>query len=209
MKLYYADTLAPRKVCAFARHIGAPVDFIYVTLEKGEHKAPGYLTLNPNGLVPTLTHGEKVLWEADAILCEIAQAAAPDFLPDADQQIELIKWFSWNAQHFYRFGGELYFQYIVKPRFNLGPLDPAAVEDAQGNVRRCAAVLNDHLRGRKWLMGDRPTIADFSVGIVLPYEESAHLPLDGYPELLRWRDQLNDFPAWRDPWPEIKAQAVA
>ena len=202
MKLYYSDTLAPRKVCAFARHIGAPVEFIHLSLEKGEHKMPGYLMLNPNGKVPTLTHGEKVLWEADAILCEIAQATGSDFWPGNDQQIELIKWFSWNSQHFTRAGGTLYFEYVIRPRFGLGPVDEASVKENQDHFRRHAAVLNDHLVGRKWLLGDRPTIADFSIAISLPYEEAAHLPLESFPEIRRWHDQLNEFPSWRDPWPE-------
>lgn len=209
MKLYYSDTLAPRKVCSFARHVGAPVEFIYLRLEKGEHKTPAYLALNPNAKVPTLTQGEKVTWEADAILCELAKAAAPDYLPDADQQIELIKWFSWNAQHLNRWGGELYFQYLIKARFNIGPVDQAAVEEATRFFRNYAAVLNDHLAGRKWVMGDRPTIADFSLSVTLPYQESAHLPLDGLAEVQRWHDQLNAFEGWREPWPEVPAQAVA
>lgn len=207
MKLYYCDTLAPRKVCSFARHVGAPVEFIYLRFEKGEHKTPAYLALNPNGKAPTLVQGEKVTWEADAILCELAQAAAPDYLPDADQQIELIKWFSWNSQHFSRWGGELYFQYLIKPRFGLGPIDQAAVEDATGSFRACAAVLNDHLKGRKWILGDRPTIADFSVAVPLPYAEPAHLPLDGFTEIQRWHDQLNEFAGWREPWPDQFARA--
>jgi len=208
MKLYYCDTLAPRKVCAFARHIAAPVEFIHVRLEKGEHKTPGYLALNPNGKVPTLVHGEKALWEADAILCELAEAAAPDYLPDADQQIELIKWFSWNAQHLNRWGGELYFQYLIKPRFKIGPLDAAAVEEAKKFYRNYAAVLNDHLAGRKWVMGNRPTVADFSLAVTLPYAETAHLPLGGLKEIERWHDQLNAFEGWRNPWPDLPGQAA-
>jgi glutathione S-transferase len=205
MKLYYSDTLAPRKVCSFARHVGAPVEFTYVRLEKGEHKMPGYLLLNPNGKVPTLTDGEKVIWEADAILCELAGKVAPDYLPD--QQIDLVKWFSWNAQHLNRWGGELYFQHLIKPRFNLGPADQTAVKEAQGFYRNYAAVLNDHLKGRRWVLGDRPTVIDFSLSATLPYREGAHLPLDGLKEIQRWHDQLGDFPAWRDPWPAQAAVA--
>jgi glutathione S-transferase len=205
LKLYYCDVLAPRKVCSFARHIGAPVEFIYVDLGKGEHKMPGYLTLNPNGRVPTLTHGAQILWEADAILCELAQRAAPDFLPAPDQQIEMIKWFSWNSQHFIRPGGELYFQFIIKERFRIGPPDASAVQEAQGDFRRAATVLNDHLKGRKWLLGDRPSVIDFSVGVTLPYEQAAHIPLGDFPEIRRWHEQLCDFPAWRDPWPSQAA----
>ena len=35
-----------------------------------------------------------------------------------------------------------------------------------------AAILNGHLSGRAWLVGNAPTVADFSVAITLPYERA-------------------------------------
>jgi len=209
MKLFYCDVLAPRKVCAYARHIGAPVEFVHVDLAKGENKTPAYLAMNPNGKVPVLVRNGRALWEADAILCDLAQATGSDLWPGNDRLTELVKWFSWNSQHFTRAGGALYFEYVIRPRFNLGPADLDAVEEARAEFRRYAEVLDDHLRGRRWLMGDRVTIADFSVAVTLPYAEVAHIPMLEYPEVHRWHDQLNQFDAWRDPWPEIPVRAVA
>lgn len=51
MRLYYAETLCPRLACAVARHLGSPVEFVPVDLARGEHKAPPFLVLNPNGVV--------------------------------------------------------------------------------------------------------------------------------------------------------------
>lgn len=34
-----------------------------IDLEHMEQKSPWYLALNPNGIVPTLQHGERVVWE--------------------------------------------------------------------------------------------------------------------------------------------------
>jgi len=204
MKLFYSDTLAPRKACAAAHYLKAPVEFVYVSLEKGEHKQPDYLALNPNGKVPVLTHGDKVVWEADAILCELALATESELLPRRlDGQVEMIKWFSWNSQHFIRAGGSLYFEHIIRPRFNLGAADPAAVEEAQGNFRKYAGVLDNHLAGRKWLLGDHLTLADFSVGICLPYAKEARLPLEEFPNMRRWHDRLGELDGWNEPWPVI------
>jgi len=201
MKLYYSDVLAPRKACAVAKYLDADIEFVYLDLTKGEQKAPFYLALNPNGHVPTLTDGDRVIWEADAIICYLAERAGSELWPRDGRQIEVIRWFSWNSQHFLRCGGELYFQYVIKPRFNLGPPDETAVEEALGDFHRRAAILNAHLAGRAWLLGDVLTVADFSVAITLPYAEQAHLPLDEFPEIRRWHDQLNGFPAWREPFP--------
>jgi len=41
MKLYYSDTLNPRKACAVARHLQLPVEFIYVTLGEPVHGLNG------------------------------------------------------------------------------------------------------------------------------------------------------------------------
>ncbi len=49
MKLYYSDVLAPRKACAVARHLQAPVDYVFLDLARGEHRPPDYLAINPHG----------------------------------------------------------------------------------------------------------------------------------------------------------------
>ncbi|HSV08962.1 MAG TPA: glutathione S-transferase N-terminal domain-containing protein, partial [Candidatus Binatus sp.] len=38
-----------------------------VDLTRMEQKRPEYLALNPNGLVPTLVHGDRVLFESNVI----------------------------------------------------------------------------------------------------------------------------------------------
>ncbi len=76
-------------------------------------------------------------------MCHLAERAGSDLWPrDIDRQIEVVRWLSWNAQHFSLYGGALYFQHIIKPRFGLGPTDPAVVEEALVGFRRFAAVLN-------------------------------------------------------------------
>jgi glutathione S-transferase len=208
MKLYYFDTLNPRKACAVARYLGSPVEFIHVDLGKGEHKTPEYLAINPNGKVPALVDGDLKLWEANAIMCHLASFDGSDLWPrDGRQQTEIIRWLTWNSEHFTRHAGNLYFHFIIKPRFNLGAPDMAEVGEAQGYVRKFGAVLNDHLSGRKYLLGDALTVADFAVAITLPYAKQAQIPLDGFAAIERWHDRLNELPAWREPYPTEKAAA--
>jgi glutathione S-transferase len=106
-----------------------------------------------------------------------------------------------------RYAGILYFQHIIKPLFFGGRPGPAAVDEATGLFRRFAAVLNEHLRGRKYILGGMLTIADFAIGVTLPYAEKAHIPVKEFPEIERWHGRLNELPAWREPFP--KAVAVA
>ena len=54
------------------------------------------------------------------------------------------------------------------------------------------------LRGKTWLIGERLTIADFSVGGLVPSAERMALPVRNFPEILRWYRGLAALPAWRD-----------
>ncbi|MBX9591811.1 MAG: glutathione S-transferase family protein [Hyphomonadaceae bacterium] len=208
MKLYYFETLNPRKACAVAKHLGSPVEFVRIDLAKGEHKTPEYLAINPNGKVPTLSRGGMHLWEADAIMAYLAREARSDLFPSDERQIDVMRWLSWGAQHFTRHASTLYFENIVKPRFLKAAPDPKAIEEATGFFNQFAQVLNDHLRGRKYLLGDALTIADFSVAVVLPGAEQANLSVSAFPEIERWHARLNELPAWREPFPSPKAAAA-
>ena len=202
MKLYYSDVLAPRKVCALIKYLKLPLEFAYLQLDKGEHKKPDYLALNPNGKVPTLVDGDKVLWEADAILCYLSKHGGSDLWPGDDRQADIVSWFSWNSQHFIQSGGALYFEFVIKSRFNIGPPDTAAVEKAKKSFRSQAKILNNHLKNRKWLVGEQLSVADFSVAVTLPYAAKAEMPLDEFPEVRRWHDQLSALESWLDPFPQ-------
>lgn len=209
MKLYYFETLNPRKACAVAKYLNSPVEFVRVDLGKGESRKPEFLAINPNGKVPALTDGDTRLWEADAIMGHLARAAGSDLLPGDARQIDVMRWLSWSSQHFTRHAGNLYFQHIIKPKFALGAPDAKEVEEATGYFKQFAQVLNDHLRGRKYLVGDALTVADFAVGITLPYAAEAKIPIGGFSEIERWHARLNELPAWREPFPAPKTAAAA
>lgn len=207
MKLYWFDTVNPRKACAVAKYLQSPIEFVHTDLGRGAHKAPDYLALNPNGKVPTLVDGERVLWEANAIMCHLAARADSALWPQDDRQIEVIRWLSWDLSHFYRSGASLYFEYIIKPRFGLGDTDPAAVKQATAEWRRLALILDNYLHDRRWLVGGEITIADFAVASVLPYAERARIPLDEFPAIRHWHDRLSELDAWREPFPELAVAA--
>ncbi len=202
LRLYWSDVLSPRKACAVAKYLGAPVEYVYLDLAKAEHRTPAMLALNPSGKVPTLTDGTRVVCEADAIISYLARRQESDLWPaDSAAQIDMLSWFSWAAHHFGRACGALYFEHIIKPRFAIGPADPAVVVEALDEFRRYAAVLDAHLTDREWLLGGALSIADFSVAVALPYAEAARMPLAEFPAVRRWHDRLNTFESWRDPFP--------
>jgi glutathione S-transferase len=199
MKLYFSETINPRKACAVARHLASPVEFVRVDLRKGEHRTPEFLAMNPNGKVPVLAEGGSVLWEANAIMCRLSDIAGADLWPRDERQVEVMRWLSWDAHHFTRHAGTLYFEHVVRPALGMGSPDPQAAEEAKGHFQRFARVLDDHLSGRDFVAGPL-SVADFALGVTLPYADAARIPVQGFRHIQRWCARLNDLPAWREPF---------
>ena len=60
-----------------------------------------------------------------------------------------------------------------------------------------ATALNEHLKGRQYLCGDKLSVADFAVGAPLIMAQPASLPLEYYGEIRRWYANLSALPAWQ------------
>ncbi|MBW8722916.1 MAG: glutathione S-transferase family protein [Polaromonas sp.] len=209
MKLYYSDTLNPRKVCALARHLQSPVEFIWVELGMGEHRTPEFRAMNPNAKVPVLVDADLVLWESNAIMCHLAEKAGSDLWPKDARRIEVMRWLMWDATEFAPLASVFYFEHIIKPRFGIGKPDAAETEKATPGFERYAKVLDAHLKGRRYLVGDALSVADFAVGITLPYAGKTGMPLENFPEIRRWHARLDALPAWREPFPPLQAAQAA
>ncbi len=204
MKLFYCETLNPRKACAVARYLDLPIDFVRVDVFRGESRTPEFLALNPNGQVPVLQDGARLLTESNAIMCYLSDKAGADLWPHDARQVEVLRWLFWDAQHFSRHAAPFYFQNIVKPIVGREP-DPAALVEPRGFFRNYAAVLNEHLRGRTYVVDNRLSVADFALAATLPYAEKAQLPLDGFMEILCWHERMNELSAWREPYPQASS----
>jgi len=202
MKLYYFETPNARKACVVAKYLGSPVEFVRIDLGKGAQKAPEFLALNPNGRVPTLEDGDVTIWESPAIMIYLTQKAGSTLWPaDMVSQANCVRWINWDTAHFSRHGSRLFWERVIKPMFDLGEPDQGEIDDATGYFTQFAGVLNDHLAGRDYLVGDQLSVADFHVASILSVAEPSQLPLDGFDEIKRWNDKLMEIPACRDPFP--------
>lgn len=68
-------------------------------------------------------------------------------------------------------------------------------------------MLNDSLRGKTWLVGESLTIADLSVGGLVPSAQTLGLALAQYPEVVRWYEGLAALPAWKQALAAQRAAA--
>ncbi len=199
MKLYYSHNLNPRVAVAVAKHLDSPVDYVRASPRHPDN-IEAFRAINPNALVPVLVEADRTLWEVDAIACRLSALAGSDFWRTDDQLPEMIMWISWSAYHLTRAGGTLYFYKLIWPRFSDETPDQAMLDEALADFRTYAAVLDQHLEGRKWLLGDRISYADFRVATPLPFAEGAGLPLAEFPQVQRWHEQLWALDAWREPF---------
>jgi glutathione S-transferase len=80
---------------AILRELGVPFELVRIDVAKDENHAPSYLALNPNHRVPTLVHGEKVLYESAAIviyLCERHPEAGLMPMPGSNNRHLFLQW---------------------------------------------------------------------------------------------------------------------
>jgi len=210
MKLYWIKAQAPLRVLALIKHLGIEAETIEVDLVGGGLKSPDYAALNPNLKAPTLVDGDKVLWEASAIMAYLCIKASSDMWPahNPAEQVEVLRWLSWNDCHWAPAVGPFYFEHIVKTTFGFAQPDPAALPARVPELRRYAAVLDAHLEGQTWAACDRLTIADFQLASMGAYWRQSEMPFEDFPNIVRWLDGLARLPAWTDPWPHPSKQLV-
>ena len=202
MKLYVLPP-SPRafKVIALKNHLGIDCEMHIVDLGKGDQLTPEYIAMNPNKKMPVLEDDGFVLWESNAILFYLASKKPQSGVWPADvlRQADVLRWLAWESAHWDAEScGMVGYEKVSKGVLHLGPPDPAFIARGEENFVRFAAVLNDSLKERKWLVGESPTIADFSVGAWIPVAQPLQLPMEKYPEIGRWYERLGALPGWRE-----------
>jgi glutathione S-transferase len=199
-------------IVALKNYLALDCEVQPIDLGRGDQLTPQYVALNPNKKMPMLEDGGFVLWESNAILFYMA-AKRPDrglWPCDFKGQADVLRWLAWESAHWDAESiGMVVFEKGSKAVLGLGAADPAFIARGEQNFIRFAAVLNDSLKGKTWLTAERLTIADFSVGGLVPSAERLGLPLGDFPEIVRWYKGLAALPAWREALAAKKAAMPA
>jgi len=191
-----------RRVLATAQQLGIELEVVEQPMT--ELKTPPYLAINPNGKVPTLVDGDLSLWESRAIMQYVASKKPSAFWPtDEKKRADIARWQFWEASHLSRGTGAYAFEKLFKKMFMKQDADPAALAQGEKDWHACAPILNGQLEGKKWLLGDELTLADFSVGACFSYAEASGLPMNDYPHITAWLARLNELPAWKNTAPKF------
>ena len=195
--LYGSPSTAGTAIHWLLLELGVPFEVKLLDFDKGEHKDPGYLALNPDGVVPTLiVDGAPVTQMAGiaTLLAERHPEAGFAPPPRSPERAQYLSWTLWLANSF-------------QPNFRAWfyPHEPAA-GDAQDSVRAAArarieaglARLDAHLSDRNYLVGDRFTTVDLLATILCRWTRNMPNPATDWPDLKLYLDRIRQRPALRE-----------
>ena len=199
IRFYFHPTPNPAKVALLLEETGLPYELIPVDTFKGEQHASAFRAINPNGKVPAIVDtagpGGKAtrVFDSTAILLYLAEKTG-QFLGTPEDRPELLSWLLFLGSGLGPFSGQaVHFQSAA----------PAGLDYAVNRYRREAErhyqVLNDHLEGRTYIVGDTYTIADMSAWGWLDRASrvlaGADDPLGPFPNLKRLFETVDARPA--------------
>lgn len=156
----------------------------------GVVREPAYRAMNPNGLVPTLEEDGFILWESNAILRYVASLTPALALPtDRRQRAHVEQWVDWQATSFTPAMRDAFWQL-----FRMPDPDRDLVAASLTATEVYAAILDGHLAGREYVVGESFSIADIALGCAT--HRWLNLPAQRHerPNLQRWYEGIATRP---------------
>lgn len=208
LRLYdYAASANCYKARLLLAQLGIDYERVPVDIFDGDTLTDEYELLNPHRSTPVLQLPDgRTLVESNAILWYLA--AGTPFLPgDALAQAEVCRWLIYEQTDVMFTIGGLRFR-LITGRWTPGH------EEAQrrhAGALEALAVLDRHLAGRSFLVGDRCSIADLAVFAYAHVAEEAGLDTSGYPSFGAWLERVRAQPGFVDdlaPYPPNAAVLV-
>jgi glutathione S-transferase len=189
MKLYDLELSGNcYKVRLFLSLIGKSYDLIPVDFLAGAHKRPPLSEMNPFGEIPILVDGDLVLRDSQAILIYLARKYGGEaWLPtEASAMGQVAQWLMVAENEVARGPNDA----RLHDKFGY-KLDHAA---AVVKSERLLDICENHLKGRAWLVHERPTIADIACYPYLALGHEGRAPIGRRQNILSWIARIRALP---------------
>ena len=175
--------------------LGVKYERIDAGMQYGVNKTPEYLSMNPNGLVPTIDDEGFVLWESHSIVRYLAaKHGAGSLWPiDAKVRADSDRWMDWAFTFQASFRNVFWGLVRTPPEKR----DMKAIEEARAKCAELLAIPDRALSQRHYLGGNALTMGDIPLGchvqlwMRLPIERPAHRHLEA------WFQRLCTRPAFK------------
>jgi glutathione S-transferase len=167
--------------------LGVPYELRAMSLDKGDHKKPEYLSINPVGKVPAIVHQGVVITEAAAICAYLA-----DEFPAAKLAVPIgtpkrgvyLKWLFYSPSCLE--------QAMLDKTNNRPPVLPR--NSSYGDYDTVMEVVAQGVKNGPYLMGEQFTAADVVLGSCLQYGTMIKA-LPERPEFIAYVKRLTERPA--------------
>ncbi|WMS43659.1 glutathione S-transferase N-terminal domain-containing protein [Acuticoccus sp. MNP-M23] len=192
IRFYFHQTPNPMKVALLLEELGAAYEPVALDTFKGDQHSGAFLKINPNGKAPAIEDDGVRVFDSTAILLYLAEKHGA-FLGDPADRGELLSWLFWVASGLGPFSGQwVHFQ--TAGAENGGDY---AKRRYKFEAHRHYRVLDDHLAGRDFIVGDGYTIADMAAWgwVDRNVRVLGEGGLGAYPNLKRWYDAVSARPA--------------
>jgi len=192
LQLYSFPTPNGVKVSIALEEIGLPYEAHTVKLN--ETTTPEFLALNPNNKIPAIIDpngpggAPLALWESGAILIYLAEKSGQLMPSDPALRAQVLQWLMFQMGGI----GPMFGQYGFFSVFAGSEIeDPRPRQRYEDEGRRLLAVLEKHLNGRTYLVGDEYSIADIAIwpwirAAKVFYKADEAFGYDNLPNVIRW-----------------------
>ncbi|HIE2220297.1 TPA: glutathione S-transferase family protein [Serratia marcescens] len=188
-----ASSINVRKVLWTCQELGLPLAREDWGSGFRSTQEPAFLVLNPNGLVPVLIDGERVLWESNTICRYLAgREGRRDLLPqEPGARAAVEMWMDWQATDL---NGAWRYVFMSRVRGHADYQDAASLAAAEREWNRLMGLLDRHLAQHgPYVAGAAFTLADVVLGLSLnrwlmtPFERPDYAALAAYQQRLLQR----------------------
>ena len=185
------------------RLLGLPFEFRPVDLAGGEQQSAAFRKLNPFGTVPVIDDNGVIIADSVAILVYLATVydGKRQWLPTDPADAAMVqRWLS--VAQGYVFNGPCSARLVTV--FDVA-LDH---ERAKKTAHDFFAVLERELAGRRFLVGDKPTLADVALYSYIAHAPEGGVSLEPYGEIRAWLARVEQLPGF-EGMPRTKAGLAA
>ena len=164
----------------------------------GETRSDDYRTnINPMGEAPVLVDGDVKVTQSGVIQMYVTERSGKFGGATSEEAREVMRWVFWDNHKLSSQAGMTRFLMNFLPE-NKRPAEVIAF--TQGRLKAAYAVLDTHLEGRDWIVGDAITNADISCCGYLFYPEPFGFDRADWPNIDRWLGGIEALPGWKHPY---------
>ncbi|MEO5669648.1 MAG: glutathione S-transferase [Ramlibacter sp.] len=196
------------KVAFLLRALRQPWEAQFVDYLNGLTRSDAWrLATNEMGEVPVLDDGARRLTQSGAILTYLSSKHGAYGGETEEERLDVLRWLLFDNHKLTSY----FATYRFMKAFGQTQPDPAVMAWLRGRLDSSFSILDKHLAGRSFVVGEKPTIADISICgyLFYPVAESGYEISGKYPNVWAWLQRVRTVPGWANPYDILPGEYIA